>query len=176
MNKIRIAIFSFFILSMFFQGIVFAETDSWLYSEAVKEANQGNYEFAFLHLHSLARSYPESKYLEDALFTIGEHHFTGNNSSGAVEAFSQLLEKFPDSKSTLFSLAYLLKVAQARKSEKLAADLEKTILTFHKISLVFRDSKEFTYKSAFQNRYKAVYFIDKVEIYKNDELFTQVLY
>ncbi len=176
MNKLRIVILGVFILAACFRGMVFAETDSWLYTEAINEADKGNYEFSFLHLHSLVRSYPESKYLENALFAIGEHHFKDNNSSGAVDSFSQLLEKFPDSKSTLFTLAYLLKIAQARKAENLATDLEKAIVTFHKLSLVFRDSEEFTYKSAFQNSYKAVYFIDKVELYKNDELFTQVLY
>lgn len=176
MRKIRIVILGFLIMAACFRGMVFAQAESWLYTEAIKEANKGNYEFAFLNLHSLIETYPESKYLENALFTIGEHHFKDNNSAGAAEAFSQLLEKFPDSQSTLFALAYLAKIAQKRKAEELVSNLEKAIVTFHKLSLVFRDSKEFTYKSAFGNRYKAVYFIDKVALYKNDELFTLVLY
>ncbi len=176
MSKIRIVILGFLILAACFRGMAFAQTESWLYSEAVQEANNGNYEFAFLDLYSLSRSYPESKNIENVLFTIGEYHYNDNNSSGAVEAFSQLLEKFPDSKSTLFALAYLSKIAQARNAGELASDLKNAIVIFHKLSFVFRDSKEFTYRSVFGNNYKAVYFIDKVELYKNDELFTLVLY
>ena len=176
MNKKIKIIFPLIIFALFFSGSAFAQEEGWLYSTAVEQAAAGNYEFAFLQLHSLVNTYPGSKLLENSLFAIGEYHFQSNNFSGAADSFSALLEEFPDSKSTVFALAYLLIIAQKRESAELASNLEKSIATFHKLSLVFRNSKEFVYKSAFRNKYKAVYYIDKVEFYKNGEIFAQVSY
>lgn len=176
MRKRIIKIFIFFIMAAGLTGKAFAQEESWLYANAVSEAKAGNYEFAFLDLHSLVRSYPDSKFQENSLFAIGEYHFDSDNYSGAVDVFIELLEQFPDSKSTVFAMAYLLKIAQARQEEKLSADLEKTIAMFHELSLIFRQSKEFKYTSALQNKYKVIYFIDKVEFYKDGELFAQVSY
>jgi TolA-binding protein len=176
MNKKTKIISVFFFLGFFFSAPAFAQEEGWLYASAVNEARAGNFEFSFLHLHSLISSYPQSKYLENALFAMGEYHFKNNNFADAADSFSELLEKFPDSQSTVFALAYLLKIAQARQAENLPANLEKAIATFHKISLVFKNFKEFSYNSAFWNKYKAFYYIDKVELYKDDELFARVNY
>jgi TolA-binding protein len=173
----RTAIFTgLIILALSFSAPLFAQEEGWLYSNAINESKAGNYEFAFLNLHSLISTYPTSKYVENSLFAIGEYHFLSNNSSEAVDSFSQILERFPDSKSTVFAMAYLLKIAQKRGSTDLAANLEKAIATFHKLSLVFRNSKDFIYRSALGAKYRAVYYIDKVEFYKDGELFAQVSY
>jgi TolA-binding protein len=174
-RKIRI-ILTLIILALSLGSLAFAQQESQLYSNAVAQFKTGNDEFAFLNLFSLIRSYPESKYLENSLFAIGEYHYADKNYAGAVDAFSQILEKFPDSKSTVFAMAYLLKIAEKREDGELAANLGKTVATFHKLSLVFRNSKAFTYRSMSMNKYKADYYIDKVEFYKNGELFAQVSY
>ena len=153
-----------------------AQQEAQLYSSAAAQFKAGNDEFAFLNLFSLIRSYPGSKYLENSLFAIGEYHYADKNYAGASDNFSQILEKFPDSKSTVFAMAYLLKIAEKRNDTELAANLGKAIATFHKLSLVFRSSKAFTYRSVSLNKYKADYYIDKVEFYKNGELFAQVSY
>ncbi len=176
MKKRIIIILGFFIMAVCFNGVVYAAEETWLYNNAVSEAKAGNYEFSFLNLHSLVRSYPFSKYQENAQFSIGVYYFNSKNYSGAVDAFVELLDKFPDSQSTVFTMAYLLKIAQARQNEQLIVDLEKTIAMFHKLSLIFRQSKEFTYTSVLQNKYKVIYYIDKVEFYKDGELFAQVSY
>jgi TolA-binding protein len=164
------------ILVLSLAGSAFAQQESQLYSSAVAQFKAGNDEFAFLNLFSLIRSYPESKYLENSLFAIGEYHYADKNYSGAADAFSRIVEKFPDSKSTVFAMAYLLKIAERREDGELTANLGKAIATFHKLSLVFRNSKAFTYRSVAMNKYKADYYIDKVEFYKNGELFAQVSY
>jgi outer membrane protein assembly factor BamD (BamD/ComL family) len=176
MNKKIYLFLVFFILALPFGGSALAQEEGGLYSSAIQEARAGNLEFSFIQLHTLVRTYPQSKYLENSLFAIGEYHFQENNLADAANAFSQLLEKFPDSKSTVFAMAYLLKIAQRREAAELVASLEKAIATFHKLSLVFRNSKAFTYRSAFLNKYKADYYIDKVEFYKDGELFAQVSY
>jgi TolA-binding protein len=173
--KIKIILTSL-ILALSLGGSAFAQEESWLYSRAVSQFKTGNNEFAFLDLFSLTRTYPESKYLENSLFAMGEYHYADRNYSGAADVFAQLLEKFPDSKSTVFAMAYLLKIAQKRNALDIAADLEKAIATFHKLSLVFRSSKAFTYRSASMKKYMADYYIDKVEFYKDGELFAQVSY
>ena len=176
MNKKIYSPLIIFILALSFSGSAWAQEEGRLYASAMQEARAGNIDFSFLQLHSLVRTYPESRYLENSLFAIGEYHFQNKNFVDAVDAFSQLLEKFPDSKSTVYSMVYLLKIAQERGAGELAANLEKAIATFHKLSLVFRKSKTFTYRSALWNKYKADYYIDKVEFYKDGELFAQVSY
>jgi len=165
-----------FILAFSLSGSALAQDESWLYASAMQEAKAGNREFSFIQLNALVRTYPESKYLENSLFVIGEYYFQDKNFADAADTFSQILEKFPDSKSTVFTMVYLLKIAQERGAEGLAANLEKAIATFHKLSLVFRNSKVFIYRSASRNKYKAEYYIDKVEFYKDGELFAQVSY
>jgi TolA-binding protein len=174
-RKIR-TIFTLIILALSFVSLAFAQQESQLYSSAVAQFKVGNDEFAFLNLFSLIRSFPQSKYLENSLFAIGEYHYADKNYAGAAEVFSRIVEEFPDSKSTVFAMAYLLKIAQMRDDAELAADLGKAIATFHKLSLVFRNSKAFTYRSVSMKKYKADYYIDKVEFYKNGELFAQVSY
>ena len=163
-------------MTLCFGGFAFAREESWLYSNAIHEAKIGNHEFSFLNLHSLITAFPETKYLENSLFAIGEYHYKENNYTDAIDSFIQLLEKFPDSKGTVFALAYLLNIAQKRQDQSLSLSLEKAIVTFHKLSLVFRNSKEFTYKSISFSKYKVIYYIDKVEFYKDGELFAQVSY
>jgi TolA-binding protein len=167
---------AFLFLVLLFTGLALAQEESWLYSNAINEAKKGDYEFSFLNLHSLVIGFPQTKYLENSLFAIGEYHYKDNNHADATDAFIQLLEKFPDSKSTVFALAYLLNIAQKRQDQELSSKLEKAIATFHKLSLVFRNSKEFTYKSILFSKYKVIYYIDKVEFYKDGELFAQVSY
>jgi TolA-binding protein len=174
-HKIKI-IFVLIILALSLSSLVFAQEEAWLYSNAIDQFKAGNNEFAFLDLFSLVRTYPESKYLENSLFAIGEYHYADRNYADAADAFAQLLEKFPDSQSTVFAMAYLLKIAQKRNAGEITVNLEKAIATFHKLSLVFRNSKAFTYRSASLKKYKADYYIDKVEFYKDGELFAQVSY
>ena len=163
--------------AVFAQGLLpLTHDDAWLYNSGIREYGKNNRPFAFLFLHSLVNGYPGSRYLENSLFAIGVYHFQDQNFADAAKSFSALLDEFPDSQSTVFAMAYLLKIAQRRDASDLTAGLEKAIATFHKLSLVFRDSKEFTYLSAFGNKYKAVYYIDKVEFYKDGELFAQVSY
>ncbi len=174
-KKLSLAL-GFTVLFLFLSNSIFASEQGRLYNSARAEAGIGNKDFAFSLLSSLVREYPESKYLENALFAIGEYHFSHNNLPDSAAAFSRILEEFPDSKSTVFVMAYLLKIAQKRQSSDLGASLEKAIATFHKLSLVFRKSKEFVYRSALRSKYKVIYFIDKVEFYKDGEPFAQVAY
>lgn len=152
------------------------EESSWLYAQARAEARRGNYDFAFLHFHALASEFPDSKYLEKSLFAIGEYHYLEKNYPEATTAFLQLITDYPKAPSTLFAMCYLMKIAQERQDSVIIPELEKGIATFHQLSLVFRNSKEFSYESALLRKHKVIYYIDKVEFFINGDLFAQIPY
>ena len=85
-----------------------------------------------------------------------------------------MFEEYPESKSSPFVLAYLIKIAQKNGDEETVKKLEKELIASQQVSLLFRDFKELQYVSAMSKKYKALYFIDKIEIYIDNELFAQI--
>jgi len=67
-------------------------------------------------------------------------------------------------------------MAQHEKDEPLIENLKKEILTFKQVGLVFKEFKEYTYRSPLYRTYKAVFRIDQVEFYVGGKLFATVAY
>ena len=147
-----------------------------LYSQAVKYARSGDTDFAFMFFRRFLRTYPESRFSEKALFAIGEYYFQIADYYDAAQIFIRFINNYPQSKARPFALAYLLTLANIMGKEELTKYLEKEIISSQQIAFLFREFKEYKYLSALSKRHKALYFIDKVEFYIDEELFTQVLY
>jgi outer membrane protein assembly factor BamD (BamD/ComL family) len=169
--------------AIFFTGLLilplittFAAEDSVLYKQAVVAARQGEINLAFINFYRIINLYPESPFFDEALFGAGEYYFSVHGYSDAAEMFSSYVYKYPHSKIKLFALVYLFKMATAEDNEDIAKRLKKEIVTFQQLSFIFRDSKIFSYHSPLGKRYKAVYFIDKVEFYIDEVLFAEVRY
>ncbi|MDD5347548.1 MAG: outer membrane protein assembly factor BamD [Candidatus Omnitrophica bacterium] len=146
------------------------------YSRAVEEVKHGNPDFAFLQFRELLDNFPDSKYAERSLFAVGEYYFQKTNFREASSTFFEFIDKYPDSPAVIFALSYLLQVSQAHNDAAAIEQLTKTIVTFHRLSLVFRNSQEYTYRSALLRKHRVIYYIDKVEFYINGELFAQIPY
>ncbi|MFC1804732.1 tol-pal system YbgF family protein [Candidatus Omnitrophota bacterium] len=147
-----------------------------IYSEAKSAARRGKQDFAFIRFDSLLRRFPDSRYAQDALFANGEYYFQIGDYRDAVRIFKKLAQKYPDSKSKPFDLAYRLRIAREEDDQELVQDLEKEIVAFERLSLFFRESKEHQYRSPLNRKHKVIYFIDKVEFYVDGELFEKVSY
>lgn len=147
-----------------------------LYSQAVKYARSGDTDSAFMYFRRFLRAYPKSRFSERALFAIGEYYFQIADYYDAARIFMRFINNYPQSKARPFALAYLLTLANITGKEELTKDLEKEIISSQQITFLFREFKEYEYSSPLSKRHKAVYFIDKVEFYIDEELFTQVLY
>jgi outer membrane protein assembly factor BamD (BamD/ComL family) len=156
-------------------GISHAQTDAELYNNAKLAAKQGDRDFAFMQYHSLMRLSENSPYYHDALFAVGEYYFDMSNYYDAYRTFVEFVELYPRSEALPFAVVYLLKMEQ-NQQENESEDLEKKVITFKQLSLLFSEYKEYLYTSPLGTKYKAVYFIDKVEIYINEVLFETVYF
>jgi len=154
----------------------YAGSAAFFYEEGIRAAKSGNLDKAFMSFRALIREHPKSKLKEKALFGLGEYYFHIVDYYDASLMFTRLINDYPNSKSRIFCLAYLLEIAKKQQNQDLIEKLEKHILTFQQHSFIFRDYKEYVYSSPFSKKYKAVYFIDKIEFYVDGELFTTIRY
>jgi len=153
-----------------------AGDDAVLYSRALKAARSRDYEFAFMNYRRLLRDHPCSRYTERALFANGEYFSFSGSALEAQEIFSSFVKAYPDSPATLFALAHLYKMALKKGREEDAQQFKNEIISLKQVSLVFRDFKEYTYLSPLNRAYRAVFQIDTIDFYVEDELFTQISY
>ncbi|MBI5150028.1 MAG: tetratricopeptide repeat protein [Candidatus Omnitrophica bacterium] len=153
-----------------------AGTEDQLYRKAMAAAKAGQLDFAFMYYNQLDREYPRSRYRDQVLFVKGEYYYQMLGYAEAVRLFQTLLQDYPDSGGKLFALVYLYKMAEAGRDQAALEEAKKEILTFRQVGLIFKESKEYKYQSAFRQDYLAVFRIDKVEFYKGGELFATVSY
>lgn len=164
----------FLFLFLLFSQTLFAEEDAQVYSRAREAAQSGHMDFAFMYYRSILNDYPDSKFKAQALFAQGEYYFLLPNYHESASLFNKFISLNPDPKEKLFALAYLLKIAQIQGNESLEKDLQKTILTLNPMDLVFRDFKEYNYRSPLDRKHKAVFRIDKIQFYVQGEMFVQI--
>jgi len=156
-------------------AISFSE-EGRLYSDAITAATQKDYDVAFANLHTLINVFPHTKLMDRALFALGEYYFSEGDYYDAELTFKHFAHDYPRAKGYLFAMAYLREIARLKGQENEAAAFNKDIISFMQVSLLFRDYKSYKYISPMRKRYKAVYFIDKVEFYKDDKQFSVLSY
>lgn len=154
----------------------YAGEDERLYSQAVAAVRSGDMDFAFMHLHMILTTYPQSRFAEDSLFAIGEYYFSIADYYDAQRAFNQFIDQYPQSKAKVFALAYLLEIFKIKSNAKLVKRLKEELAASERVSFLFRDFKEYKYSSDVSKSYRALYFIDKIVFYIDGELFAQVSY
>jgi outer membrane protein assembly factor BamD (BamD/ComL family) len=154
----------------------FAPSETQLYSKAIQFAKAGQGHFAFMQYSELLRNYPTSKYRDLALFATGEYYFQVSGFQDAEKAFKMFLDEYPDARERTYALAYLLNIARRNDNAASAEDLKKQIIDRQQVSFVFRESKEVTYRSALNQNYKTVIYIDKIEFYVEGKLLAKVSY
>lgn len=156
-------------------GSVGLSTDGHeLYLKAVKFAKARQEHFSFMHYNKLLRGFPSSKYRERALFAVGEYYFKNSNLQEAAKTFQVFLDEYPDSEGRLYVLACLLNITQKGKADLSVEDLEKQIIDLQQVGLIFRESKEVSYRSPLYQNYKVITHIDKIEFYLEGEFFAKV--
>lgn len=146
------------------------------YYQALKTARHGDLDAAFMYLRAALAASEDSPYHEHILFAIAEYYFLNGAYADAAKAFSQFLERYPDSKTRVFAFVYLMKIAERENRQTLRKQLEREIVTLRQLSLLFRDYQEYVYRSPLNHSLKAVYYIDRVEFYADGDPFAKILY
>lgn len=150
------------------------DEDRLLYYKGVAAAKAKDIHLAFMNFRMFLDSSPKSKLAENALFSIGEYYFLTSNYSDAAGAFQRFIKNFPESRAKIFALAYLLEIAKKKTNQEDISALQNEIAASKQLIFLFSESKQYKYKSAFSKNYKALYFIDRIEFYIDEALFTKI--
>ncbi|MDP2654315.1 MAG: hypothetical protein Q8Q08_09815 [Candidatus Omnitrophota bacterium] len=167
---------AFFLMAAWAGSSAVAGEDTVLHARAQKEAKEGQSDYAYLHYQAILRDYPRSRFSEPALFAVGEYYFFLPSTRSAKEAFSRFVGTYPDSEARLFALAYLLKIAYGKNDAAEIKALSNAIVNLKQVSLVFRDFKEFSYRSPMDLEHKAVFRIDRIEFFIGGKIFVELTY
>ncbi len=173
MKKFKIIIL-FLLMGCLFVQVSYSEESQRLYHEGLNFARSGDVDFAFMRYQSLLETYPDAECIEDVLFAVGEQYFSMSDYPNAAMIFNKFISLYPESDALPFALIYLAKIFRQAGKEDLALNFEKAVISFKQTSLLFSNFKEHAYTSSFYKKYKAVYFIDRVEIYINNELSAKI--
>ena len=158
LNKIK-----FIIITLIFFNIscVSLKKDNY-YLDIIKEAKSGSIDFAFMKMRNYLKDNPDSKYVPEIKFSIIEYYFQINNYNEAISELSAYLNSYPQEQNSVFAYALLYKIILKYKKDSKA------------LFLVFAESKSKQYRSALNNTYKIVNYLDKIEIFRNGELFFEI--
>jgi|SRR3989338_4414747 len=174
LNKIRFII----IILVFFNISCVSLTKDNYYLDIIKEAKSGSVDFAFMKMRNYLKDNPDSKYVPEIKFSIIEYYFQINNYNEAISELSAYLNSYPQEQNSVFAYALLYKIIlKYKKDSKASPGLLRRLedLFFSKpLFLVFAESKSKQYRSALNNTYKIVNYLDKIEIFRNGELFFEI--
>ena len=177
LKKIILTIFTNIIISTFlFCGACVAQSDEDLYEQALIASQEGEKDFAFMYLHALLQFSTASVYYKEALFATGEYYYAIGAYKNAEESFTELIASYPKTEAFPFAVAYLIRLNRRKQIITNANDLRKKVITFKRLSLLFSEFKELFYKSPLNTQHKAIYFIDRVEIYIEGRLFEKIYF
>ena len=172
--KLYVIILSLLLQGCFWVPCVKASEADLEWQDAVESAKLGEYDFAFMDFHTIPEFYPESRWAMPAEFAQGEYYFLGNDLQLACDTFENFYARYPQHQEALIALVYLYKIAQIQnRPDDMKAYLHK-IASFRQITFIFNDKKFFKFLSGFQRKHMLVYYINKVELYVNGTLFTEV--
>jgi mRNA-degrading endonuclease HigB of HigAB toxin-antitoxin module len=92
----------------------------------------------------------------------------------ASDAFKNFYAHYPQHEESLVALAYLFQIAKIQKRPDDMKKYRNKAASFRQITFIFNDKKFFKFHSGFQRKHKLVYYINKVDLYVNGELFTEI--
>lgn len=148
-----------------------------LYREALQNAKQGELNATLFTLRRLLRDYPDSRYVADTKFALGEYYFRENVYQDSYNIFLDFLENYPEHQATPFALAMIHKLLMKYNQGKMYMPLNEKIRNkfFNKpLFLLFSKSRNKTYHSLLNTRFIIREYIDKIEILKDNETFLVV--
>ncbi|MDD5566309.1 MAG: hypothetical protein PHG31_05425 [Candidatus Omnitrophica bacterium] len=140
----------------------------------IKEVKKESPDFAFMRLSAYLRDNAESAHAAEIRFALAEYYFQIKNYNNAIDELQYCIEANQKSKIAVFAYVMLYKIISEHQTD--AETLEKLKEKFFSKSLflVFSDSKTKSYTSILNNRYDVVDYVDKIEVFKNNEAFLEV--
>jgi len=113
-----------FLIFLVFSGCVYYNT----FYNAEKYCEEGNYQKSLEKSEKILERYPDSKYVDDAIFIMGKSLYHLKKPGEAQKSFKKLIDVFPSSPFVDESYLFLGKIAIEKK------DLDEAILLLEKAS------------------------------------------
>lgn len=174
MMKLYVIILSLLLQGCFWVSCAKASEADLQWKEAIGFAKQEEYDFAFMDFQTILDDCPNSHYCMDAAFAKGEYYFLQNNLNLASDEFKRFYTKYPHREESLIALAYLFQIAKIQKHQEDMKKYRNMAASFRQLTFIFNDNKSFKFISGFQRKHNLVYYINRVDLYVNGELFTEV--
>lgn len=172
--KTKIVSCSIIALSIINTSCMTITKDNQYYYTAIEEARLGNFDFAFMNLNNYIWEYPDSIHTKDVKFAIAEYYFQTNNFRDAIYKLSEFIHDYHEEDTAIFAQALLYNAILKYKTEPKLTEKIKEAFFSKSIFLIFSELKVKQYKSILNNSYKIVDYIDRIEVFKNNELFLKI--
>jgi len=148
------------------------------YDSAIRYIKNKKPDFALLEFRSVIRDFPKSPLAQRSAFAIAEHYYDSKMYYDAIKGFAEYVKSYPDSKANVFAKAYMLKMIEeiadpTFEETNMLEDIKKEFFSTP-LFLLFKEYKETSYKSPYRNKFKIRYYIDNIEVYRNDQLFIRI--
>lgn len=144
------------------------------YCDAWEEARSGNIDFAFMKLNNYLREYPGTIHTKEIRFAICEYYFQIKDYRDAVYKLSEYIKDYPDDKTAIFAQALLYKIILEDNQQPHLIEKMKESFFSKSLFLIFSESKIKSYNSILNNTYEIADYVDKIEIFKNNDLFLKI--
>lgn len=133
-----------------------------------------NPDIAFIQLKSYLNGHPNSPHTRKVKFGLAEYYFQINDYKDAIEALTSYISDYTPDRSTAFAYFMLYKIISENYQNGGILQKIKEKFFSKSMFLMFGEAKTHSYKSIFNNTYKAYEHIDRIEVYKNNEIFLQL--
>ncbi len=141
--------------------------------EALASSQEKSHLEKFVDLRRHRMHATSEKERERINFALSEYFYEIKAYGDATRAFEEFLEKKEYDISSLLANAYLLKIARDRNKEDVQKEVKQAVFS-EQFILLFEDFKSLEYDSALDNNYTIRYYVDRIEIDKNQEPFIVV--
>ena len=144
------------------------------YYNILKDTRRDSVHFTFMKLRNYLQEYPGSVHSREIRFAIGEYYLQVKNHQEAIRSLTAYLNDYREGEETIFAQALLYKAMLEYKEEPLLMEKIKENFFSESLFLTFSESKVKRHRSILNNTYKVVDYIDKIEIFKNNDLFLKI--
>jgi len=154
--------------------------DAAIYRDALNNVRLDNLDFAFMKFRELENNFPTSNYLAAVKFGMAEYLFLQGDYSNASSKLIEYIKEYSQSKAVVFAEAILYKILSEKMKGEDLKDTEtiKGVIKKHYFSnsifFIFSEYKTKSYYSVLGNRYRIYEYVDRIEVFKNNELFLKV--
>ncbi|MFH1776902.1 MAG: hypothetical protein ABH952_05015 [Candidatus Omnitrophota bacterium] len=149
------------------------------FKEGKSEYINGNVPYALLNLRYVLYTYPSSVCSKNAEFGLGECYFELLSYQKSFEHFENYLAAYPDDLNNICAKIYILKITSTSPANlKLFQSYTNKVkkeLYDKPFFLAYQDYKGKILITPLGNKFEFREYVNRIEIYKNDQLFYKII-